>query len=144
MDIITIGLVLWGLFGKTMRPFLALIILTLMRQIAQALISFPIPQGLIWHYPGFPSLTETYDVATDFFFSSHVGITALAALAIAKRNFSKTITYFSVFFVLTMAIFMLTIRAHYTADIIAGCFAAVTSFLIAGRLSPRIDRFFAR
>src|SRR5207245_7913334 len=62
-----LGVFLLGswLFGGSVRPFLGLVSLMLLRQFLQALCSLPVPAGMIWHYPGFPSLLVTYHVSKD-------------------------------------------------------------------------------
>lgn len=62
-----LGLFLLGswLFGGSIRPFLGLVMLMLLRQLVEALCSLPVPPGMIWHDPGFPSVLVTYHVAND-------------------------------------------------------------------------------
>ena len=60
-----------ALFGPSLRPGIALLLLFLFRQISQLTCALPTPSGMIWRHPGIPSLLVTYDVATDFFFSGH-------------------------------------------------------------------------
>src|SRR5258707_12589991 len=83
-----LGLFLLGnwLFGASVRPFLGLVMLMLLRQLLQALCSLPVPRGMIWHYPGFPSLLVTYHVANDFFFSGHTAIAVFGALELSPFN----------------------------------------------------------
>src|SRR5437773_1496715 len=81
-----LGVFLLGswLFGSSVRPFLGLVLLMLLRQSLQALCSLPVPSGMIWHYPGFPSLLVTYHVANDFFFSGHTAIAVFGAIEITR------------------------------------------------------------
>ena len=72
------------LFGGSVRPFLGLVLLMALRQLVQSLCPLPAP-GMIWHYPGFPSLLVTYRVANDFFFSGHT------AIAVFRRAGTVTI-----------------------------------------------------
>ncbi len=71
-----LGLFLLGswIFTGNARPFLGLLLLLGLRQVMQALCALPAPPNMIWHYPGFPSLFVTYNVANDYFFSGHTGI----------------------------------------------------------------------
>src|ERR1700746_2393140 len=81
-----LGVFLLGswLFGRSVRPFLGLVMLMLLRQIVEALCSLPVPPGMIWHYPGFPSLLVTYHVANDFFFSGHTAIALYGACELSR------------------------------------------------------------
>ncbi len=56
IDISLICLFFWGIFGNTFRPTISALLVLIFRQISQLLVSEPIPTGMIWHYPGFPSL----------------------------------------------------------------------------------------
>jgi hypothetical protein len=58
-----------SVFWPSIRPFLGLMILLGLRQIFQGLCALPPPEGMIWRYPGFPSLLVTYGVSNDLFFS---------------------------------------------------------------------------
>lgn len=136
-----LGLFLLGswLFGGSVRPFLGLVLLMLLRQILQALCSLPIPSGMIWHYPGFPSLLVTYHVANDFFFSGHTAIAVFGALELSRFQ-CKWLTSIAVLVVLFEIATVLVLRAHYTMDIFTGILAALWVARITGRISPALDR----
>src|SRR5690242_15986493 len=55
IDALALFLLLSWLLGKTVRPFLGLVLLMALRQSVQGLCALPPPPGMIWHYPGFPS-----------------------------------------------------------------------------------------
>lgn len=136
-----LGLFLLGswLFGGSVRPFLGLVLLMLLRQILQALCSLPIPSGMIWHYPGFPSLLVTYHVANDFFFSGHTAIAVFGALELSRFQ-RKWLTCVAVLVVLFEIATVLVLRAHYTMDIFTGILAALWVARITGSISPALDR----
>jgi len=54
IDLMGFGLIAVSVFGPSLRPFAALIILMLMRQACQAVCVLPPPPGIIWRYPGVP------------------------------------------------------------------------------------------
>lgn len=136
-----LGLFLLGswLFGGSVRPFLGLILLMLLRQVLQALCSLPIPRGMIWHYPGVPSLLVTYHVANDFFFSGHTAIAVFGALELSRFQ-RKWLTSIAVLVVLFEIATVLILRAHYTMDIFTGILAALWVARITERLSLALDR----
>ena len=75
-----------AIFGPTLRPFVAILILFALRQTCQALCTLPNPPGVIWRDPGFPSLLVTYGTSNDFFFSGHTAISVLAAIQLAHAG----------------------------------------------------------
>lgn len=136
-----LGIFLLGswLFGGSVRPFLGLVLLMLLRQFLQALCSLPVPSGMIWHYPGFPSLLVTYHVANDFFFSGHTAIAVFGAIELSRFH-QKWLTVSSVLLVLFEVAAVLVLRAHYTMDVFTGILAALWIARIGERISPALDR----
>jgi PAP2 superfamily C-terminal len=130
------------LFGASVRPFLGLVLLMLLRQFLQALCSLPVPTGMIWHYPGFPSLLVTYHVANDFFFSGHTAIAVFGALELSRLH-QKWLTVSAILLVLFEVAAVLALRAHYTMDIFTGILAALWITRISERISPALDRYVA-
>jgi membrane-associated phospholipid phosphatase len=119
-----------SLFGPTLRPFVTLLILFLTRQICQALIALPSPEGVIWYDPGFPSLFVTYYVTNDLFFSGHTGMIVVAAIELFEVN-SQVGKLLSVLFVLFEITAIIVLRAHYTMDIFAGAIMALLASVVA-------------
>ena len=81
------------------------------------------PDGFLWGYPGFPSIMVSYLKTNDFFYSGHCGlpIVLLCEFRFLKINIMSAICLF-VFFLETFT--MLTLRGHYTIDVIAGAIFA--------------------
>jgi hypothetical protein len=125
----------WIIAGK-LRPFLGLAMLLILRQVMQALCALPPPRGMIWHYPGFPSLLVTYGVSNDFFFSGHTAIAVFGATELAR--FHKTsLTLGAILLVLFEVAAVIILRAHYTMDIFTGLLAALCVAALCDRLSWR-------
>jgi hypothetical protein len=137
-----LGLFLLGrwLFGGSVRPFLGLFLLMALRQLMQAICALPPPPNMIWHYPGFPSLLVTYNVANDFFFSGHTAIAVFGAIELSRlrRNWLRVLAVLIVIFEVAT---VLILRAHYTMDVFAGIVAALWVARFSERVSPRIDQF---
>src|SRR5947208_414700 len=135
-----LGLFLLGrwLFGGSVRPFLGLFLLMTLRQLMQAVCALPPPPHMIWHYPGFPSLLVTYQVAHDFFFSGHTAIAVFGAMELSRlrRNWLTAGAVLLVVFEITT---VLVLRAHYTMDVFAGILAALWIAHLTERISPRLD-----
>src|SRR5262249_38545464 len=121
-----LGLYLLGtsIFGPTMQPFLGLMVLFALRQIAQAFCPLPPPQGMIWRSPGFPSFLVTYGTANDLFFSGHTAIAVYGATVLGTA-----LGPWGIALGFTIAIFeiaaVLVLRAHYTMDVFAGAVTAL-------------------
>jgi PAP2 superfamily C-terminal len=136
-----LGLFLLGswLFGGSVRPFLGMVLLMALRQLLQALCSLPVPTGMIWHYPGFPSLLATYHVANDFFFSGHTAIAVFGALELSRFH-RKWLTSAAILIALFEVATVIILRAHYTMDVFTGILAALWISRLSERLSPHLDQ----
>jgi hypothetical protein len=136
-----LGLFLLGrwLFGASVRPFLGLVILLGLRQVMQAFCALPAPSNMIWHYPGFPSLLVTYNVANDFFFSGHTAIAVFGGIELARFK-KRWLTGLAAAIVLFEIAAVLVLRAHYTMDVFTGIIAA----LWVAQVSDRVSRYFDR
>ena len=83
IDVLGLFIFAHAIFGPSIRPFLGLFILFVLRQCCQGVCALPSPEGMIWRYPGFPSLFVTYGVSTDLFFSGHTAIAVYGCLELA-------------------------------------------------------------
>jgi PAP2 superfamily C-terminal len=134
-----LGLFLLGswVFAGRLRPFLGLAMLLVLRQIMQALCALPPPPGMIWHYPGFPSLLVTYSVSNDFFFSGHTAIAVFGATELARfhKNWLTASAILMALFEITVVV---VLRAHYTMDVFTGLLAALCVAAISEPVSQRL------
>ncbi|MFO0906971.1 MAG: phosphatase PAP2-related protein [Isosphaeraceae bacterium] len=139
-----LGLFLLGssIFGPSIRPFLGLLAIFALRQASQGLTGLVPPEGMIWRYPGVPSLLVTYGVASDLFFSGHTSIAVWGGIEIARRGFPGA-RWLGLFVAVFEATTVLVLRAHYTMDVFTG---VVVSLLIAtqvDRWAAPVDRWLA-
>jgi hypothetical protein len=133
IDAFGIFLIGAGIFGPTLRPFVALLILFAFRQVCQALCALPEPKDMIWRYPGFPSLLVTYGTGNDFFISGHTAVAVLGAIEIAKIGpWWLAVAAGVVAFLEATTVIVL--RAHYTMDVLAAACAAGCAAIAAGWL----------
>lgn len=132
-----------SIFGPTLQPFIALLILFGLRQVCQAISSLPSPPGVIWRHPGFPSIFVTYGTSNDFFFSGHTAIAVLGALQLAHQAppwlvaVGAGVAFFE-------AATVIVLRAHYTMDVFTAPFVAWGADTIASHLAPAVDHWLAR
>jgi len=136
IDALALFLIGSWLFAARLRPFLGLVFLMALRQLTQALCALPPPAGMIWHYPGFPSLLVTYSVSTDFFFSGHTAIAVYGAIELGRLR-RRWLTALGVLIVLFEAATVLVLRAHYTIDVFAGALAALWIASLTRWTSPQ-------
>ena len=139
IDVLGIGMLLYSIFGPTMRPFIGLLILFALRQLMQLTCVLPTPEGMIWRYPGFPSLLVTYGVANDFFFSGHTAIAVFGATQLARIPRRGMLPLAIAIIVLEMST-VIVLRAHYTMDVYAGAVTALLAAIAADRIAPYVDR----
>jgi hypothetical protein len=139
IDAFGIFLLLSWLFGRSVRPFLSLMLVMALRQLMQALCALPSPHGIIWHSPGFPSLLVTYNVANDFFFSGHTAIAVLGLYEVARLRRSW-VTAFASMVLIFEIVTVLSLRVHYTMDVFTGVVTALLVSGISSRIAPNIDK----
>ena len=132
-----LGLYIIGasIFGRSVRPFVGLMILFTLRQMCQALCALPAPKGMIWRHPGFPSLLVTYGTTNDLFFSGHTALAVYGAIVLARSGGRWFLLVGAIIALFQIAVVLL-LRAHYFMDVFAG---AVTAVLIAYMILPKPD-----
>ena len=133
IDLFGVFLIGAGVFGPTLRPFLALLMLFAFRQLCQAVCALPAPPGMIWRHPGFPSLLVTYGTANDFFISGHTAIAVLGAIEAARLLPAGFGVAAALAAVLEAAV-VIVLRAHYTMDVLG----AVTAAFCAAGLAAQV------
>jgi len=109
----------WLWKGFSFRVVIALLMFYLIRAVLQELFVLPFPEDFYWEYPGFPCLMNAYGRQSDFFYSGHIGFSALCTI----ENFrcgAKWAGYFGVFATVFQGITLITFRVHYTIDIVTG------------------------
>ena len=143
IDLLALFILAQWVFGQSVRPALGLAMVLALRQVVQGLSSLPVPEHMIWHYPGFPSLLVTYSVSNDFFFSAHTAIAVFAATELARLG-RRWLTTLAVLIVTFEAATVVVLRAHYTIDVFAAIFTALYVAYLAERISPALDRKVAR
>jgi PAP2 superfamily C-terminal len=138
IDALGIFLLASSIWGPSFRPFLGLLILFGLRQVCQALVTLPPPTGMIWRYPGLPSLFVTYGVSNDLFFSGHTALVVYGAAELARLG-TGWLAAAIVLGAFEVAL-VLALRAHYTLDVFAGLVTALLVAWLANELAPWCDR----
>ena len=132
IDLFGLFLIGMGIFGPTLRPLLALLMLFAFRQFCQMACALPVPPKMIWHHPGFPSLLVTYGTGNDFFISGHTAIAVLGAIEVGHiLPFGFAIAAAVV--AVLEGLVVIVLRAHYTMDVLGAIVAAFCMATIAGQ-----------
>lgn len=143
IDLLGLGLLAASIFGPTFRPFIGLLTLFALRQICQMCCALPIPEGMIWRSPGFPSLLVTYGVANDLFFSGHTAIAVYGAVELSRLPV-RGMRLLGIAIIVFESFTVLALRAHYTMDVFTGIVTALLVADFAARVAPACDRALSR
>lgn len=143
VDLAAVSMVAFFFIRRESRPLLALWLILIMRQLCQASVSIPPPEGMIWRYPGFPTLVVTYGTSSDFFFSGHMALATLLATELSAQRAPRWKQTVGWGVVCVQAFIILSMRFHYVTDVVAGFLAAVAATQLATVLGRRVDERFA-
>lgn len=143
VDLAAFSMIGFFFVRRQSRPLLALWLILIMRQFCQASVSIPPPDGMIWHYPGFPTVVVTYSTSTDFFFSGHMALATLLATELTAQRATRWKQIVAWAVVAVQAFIILSMRFHYVTDVVAGLLAAVAATGLADALGRRLDERFA-
>lgn len=124
IDVFTLFVLAFAVLGPSFMPFWGLLGLFFLRQMSQASVALPAPEGVIWRHPGFPSLFVTYHVGNDFFFSGHTALATYGAIQIAALHI-PVLTALGIAIAVLEAVVVIVLRAHWSMDVLAGLFAAL-------------------
>lgn len=124
VDAVTLFVLARAVLGPSFLPFWGLFALFMLRQLSQFAVALPPPPGIIWRSPGFPSLFVTYGVGNDFFFSGHTALAVYGAMQLAALGI-PWLTALGAIVAALQVVAVIALRAHWTADVIAGLAAAV-------------------
>jgi hypothetical protein len=143
VDLVGVSLLCLAIFGKSVRPFLGLLMLFILRQACEGLCSLPAPDEMIWHKTSVPTLLVTYGVSTDLFFSGHTGLAVLGAVELARTK-KRPVLILGIAIALFEAATVLVLRAHYTMDVFTGAVTALLVAQVAAQIAPRCDAALSR
>ena len=143
VDLAALSMIAFFFIRRESRPLLALWFILIMRQLCQASVSIPAPEGMIWHYPGFPSIMVTYSTSSDFFFSGHMALATLLATELTAQRAPRWKQAVAWGVICVQAFIILSMRFHYVTDVVTGFFAAIVATQLAGALGRRLDERFA-
>lgn len=129
IDAVTLFVLARAVLGPSFLPFWGLFTLFMLRQLSQFAVALPPPPGVIWRSPGIPTLFVTYGVGNDLFFSGHTALAVYGAMQLATLGIAW-LTALGAILAVYQVVAVIALRAHWTADVIAGLAAAVAIGLI--------------
>lgn len=129
VDAVTLFVLFYAVLGPSFTPFWGLFGLFALRQLSQFSVALPVPPGIIWRDPGVPSLFVTYGVGNDFYFSGHTALAVYGAMQLSALHISA-LTIAGAVIAALQVVAVIVLRAHWTMDVLAGLFAALTVGLL--------------
>jgi len=102
------------------RPIFLLVVGVILRQMCQFVIKLPVPHGMVWFDPQFPTFFMVYNTVNDFFFSGHTLVSIITGMTIYSQTNSILIALYAIMFVIYEIMFVAVSRSHYFMDIYAG------------------------
>ncbi|KAH3764975.1 hypothetical protein Pelo_3155 [Pelomyxa schiedti] len=140
--------VIGALCRSTVRPFLSVFVLMLLRFVAQLLATFPCPADFMWprgQMFGFnvPTLFVDYHPTNDFFFSGHVGSLVVAAIQFAMMDY-WWLALFECIAVVPVMLLVVSFRVHRGIDVFTATIAAITACTLVEQMVDPIDEILAR
>ena len=140
IDLLGLFIIFYSLLGPSFKPLFCMIIIFLLRQLNQLVTILPAPEGMIWKYPGFPSLFVTYGVTQDLFFSGHTALATLGAYELFQMGgIWGWIGGLILIYEITV---VLALRAHWTMDVFTGFIVSLFVCNLTSPWMPLIDSWF--
>lgn len=132
LDLALLALCVRFITASSHQPRISFALVGIMRQCSQFMVSLPLPKGLNFRHPGFPTLFVTYNVANDFYFSGHTANCVLFALELSRMTrdaYGKYSTMHVAAIVfgwlssIVQVFLVLGFRSHYIMDVITALLA---------------------
>ncbi len=138
-SLIIISYIVWIFDWEDWILFLSIFLFYGIRSIVFALFQIRFPFNYAFDNPGFPSITVSYLITNDFFFSGHVGIPIiLAKYYFYKKN--NLMVCFSTVVCLVQTIMMVFLRGHYSIDMLYGVIVAYYAYMMGIYLHPHFKK----
>ena len=133
----------FAMFGTTWRFLICIGVFYIFRFFCQQLFYFRYPEGYLWEFPGFYSITVPYGKTNDFFFSGHVGCCVINYLEFRSIGWHRIARFSLVTCVFQIAL-MVCLRGHYFIDLISGIIFAHYCWMLSERYSYLVDVYIFR
>lgn len=142
-DICVFFLIIRTLYKRSISPYMSLFLFFAFRQLLQLLVALPVPNDIIWHNPGIPTLFVFYGISNDLYFSAQTGVSLLAAIEMSRiGNRKLTVAAWALFGFLLLSVIIF--RIHYLMDVYTAIVTALFAAYLTRKGSASLDRFIAR
>lgn len=139
MDILIISsLVTWFFYSESWHFIISAFLFYGTRALIQHLYMLPYPRNHLFDYPGVFSLSVGYQKTNDFFYSGHVGIPIICAYEFKQHEMNYMHSY-ALFVLAFEFMMMITVRGHYTIDMIIGVIFATYIYKVVTMFIGTID-----
>lgn len=130
----------WIINGKSWRPIMALVLFYSLKFICNLLFTMRYPEGMLWEYPGFPSLIISYQKSVYFFYSGYVGLNLICCIELYKLNMKifSCLAFLELTYLTTL---LLILKANYFVDIVASLYAAHYFYCISDFYCYKLNKF---
>ena len=129
----------YAFWGTSSRQIVFFLMFYSTRAAIQSFFLMRVPPGYCWDYPGFPSLTVSYEKTSDFFYSGHVGVMLFCALE-HKALGNIYMMWVAVFVCSLEFCIMIVLRGHYSIDLISGLVFAHYYWIVSGWIAVKLDK----
>ena len=138
-DIVTLAMfIVWTVYGRSWRFPIAIVFVYLLKLITNALFKIRYPEGFLWEYPGFYSLTVPYGMSNNFHFTVHVALLLVIFQEFRSMKYFKTQLLTFVVLV-TQSFLILCCRGAYSIDLFAALIFGHFFWVLGNQLSYWID-----
>ena len=101
------------------------------------------PDGYLWDFPGFYSITVPYGKTNDFFFSGHIGCCVIQIFEFNAIGWKK-LAHFSAITMVLQFCLMICLRGHYFIDLVSGVIFGHYFWMNAEKYSYLVDVYIFR
>lgn len=129
----------YAIWGKSSRQIIFFLLFYGTRAVVQSIFLMRKPEGYCWEYPGFPSITVSYQPTSDFFYSGHVGVVLFCGLE--NKYLGDTYMMWVAFSVCFLeSLVMIFLRGHYSIDLISGLVFSHYFWIVSEWIADKIDK----
>lgn len=133
-------------YTKGLSPFYSIVLYFLIKIFLGQVYSMKYPEGMIWEYPGFPSLTISYTKTIDFGMSGILGVNMILSISLLYIYRANRICIYLAIFGFLLVLFQYFIftvlRSHYFLSLIIALLTSHYCTIISNYIDEKIQQRF--